>query len=115
MTAETITEVATEAASETTTDITDYYVYIVAVLMVVLIASQIILGIKQMKDGAADGKKIMIIAILVFIIWAPLTVFKFLLGITAINIAWYAVAGIYMIFTCVYTNKMINRMGQSRR
>ncbi len=83
---------------------------LIIVLMGILIIAQLFLAIKQVKKKAPDGKVLLIINTAVVIIYAPLCVVKLTGSIRAVNIAWFAVTAIYMIFTIWYTNMLSKQM-----
>lgn len=78
----------------------------IIVLMAMLLASQILLAVRQIKKNAPDGRILLIIDILVLVVWTPLCVLRFLYSHTAIRAAWFIIAALYMIFTLWYTNNL---------
>lgn len=83
---------------------------IVSSLLAILLVAQFFLSIKQIKKGAPDGKILLIITIIVFVIWTPLCILMFLKINKAITTAWYIVSGIYTVFTVWYTNNLQKSM-----
>ena len=83
---------------------------LIIVLMGILIVSQLFLAIKQIKKNAPDGKVLLVINIIVPVIWIPLCVFKLTGDTRGVNIAWFVIAAIYMIFTIWYTNMLSKQM-----
>lgn len=79
---------------------------IVTSLMAILLVAQIFLAVKQIKKGAPDGKILLIINIVVLILWTPLSILRFFNIHKAITTIWFAISGIYMIFTIWYTNML---------
>ncbi len=83
---------------------------IIMVLMGILIVSQLFLAVKQIKKKAPDGKILLIVNIAVPVIWIPLCVFKLSGDNIAVDVAWFIIAMIYMIFTIWYTNMLSKQM-----
>ena len=81
-------------------------------LVAILIIAQLCLSINQIRQKAGDGKILLAINLCMTIIWIPLCIFKMKLQLHGLNIAWFAVAAIYMIFTIWYT-KMLGRSLQN--
>lgn len=78
----------------------------ITVLMGILLAAQIALAIRQIKKGAPDGRILLTINIIAAVIWIPLTVCKFIFSFKVLNVAWFIVDFIYMVFTIWYTNNL---------
>lgn len=75
-------------------------------LVIILLIAQYILAIRQIKKKAYDGKILLVINIIVTVLWIPLSCLKLLKNITFVNIVWFIVALIYMIFTIWYTKML---------
>lgn len=81
-------------------------VILITALVIVLIFSQLLLARKQIKKGAPDGRILLIINICTLIIFLPVAILKLIFNQLVINIIWYIVAALYMIFTLWYTNNL---------
>lgn len=90
---------------------------LITVLVLFLTLAQIILAIRQIKKKAPDGRILLTINVIVLAIWIPLCICKYIYSkaasgsYSALDIIWYAVAVLYMIFAIWYTN-MLNKTRQ---
>lgn len=78
----------------------------IIILTSILFLAQFALCYHQIKKGAPDGRILLTINIVSFVIWLPLTILKFTTGLTAVGIAWFVVTILYMLFTVWYTNRL---------
>lgn len=79
---------------------------IITVFTAILLAAQFVLAAKQIKKGAPDGKILLKINIIVAILWTPLAIIRFLHIHPAVDIVWFVLSAIYMIFTYWYTKNL---------
>ena len=84
----------------------DQFLYIiVAALTVVLIVAQLGLAVHQLKKGLPDGKPLLIINAVAFVIWIPLCIFRFTYpDCLPLDIVWFVLDAAYMIFAIRYTS-----------
>ena len=78
----------------------------IIILTSLLFIAQFALCYHQLKKGAPDGRVLLIINIISFVIWLPLTILEVMTSVAAIRIAWFVVTIIYMVFTLWYTNRL---------
>ncbi len=75
-------------------------------LIPLLLFTQFLLSLKQIKIGASDGKILLVITIVVTLLWVPITILYLLLSNLIFHIVWIVLSLLYMIFTLWYTHNL---------